>query len=142
MAFRYAAAYATLAAVAMIPGLGANRWDIFGYIAGIAITLGGTAYCYRKNGGADGEHFLDRYFALSFVTVVRLLPLFVLLALAVLITQVALGGVPEETTPVEAAFGTLFLMIAYGRIGSHIRSVAKERTRPTQAMEPAAEPPS
>ena len=63
MAFRYAAAYATFSAVAMIPGLGVNRWDVW-------------------------------------------------------------GDATEETTMAEAAVGMLFLVIAYWRIGWHIRSVA------------------
>jgi hypothetical protein len=126
MAFRYAAAYATLSAVGMLPGMGANRWDILDYIAGIVITLAGTIYCYRMNGGAGGAHFLDRYFALGFVAVIRLLPALVLITLAVIITQEVLGAVPAETTGVEATIGPLFMTAAYWRIGSHIRSVSQQ----------------
>lgn len=125
MAFRYAAAYATLSAVAMVPGLGSNQWDIVGYIAGIGITLGGTIYCYRMNGSASGQHFLDRYFALGFVAVVRLVPVFVLIALVVLVVQEVVGDVPDETTVVEATIGMLFLGVAYWRIGTHIRSISR-----------------
>src|SRR5687768_266259 len=118
MAFRYAAAYATLCAIAMVPGLGSNQWDIAGYIAGIGITLGGTVYCYRMNGSASGEHFLDRYFALGLVAVVRLLPVFILIMLVVLIVQEVMGDVPDETTVVQAIMGMLFLVVAYWRIGT------------------------
>jgi hypothetical protein len=130
MAFRYAAAYATLSAVAMVPGLGANRWDVVGYIASIGITLGGTIFCYRMNGSASGRHFLDRYFALSFVVVMRLLPVFILIVLAVLSVQEVVDDVPEETTVVEAIMGILFLAVAYLRIGTHIQSVARRRVEP------------
>jgi hypothetical protein len=124
-AFRYAAAYATLSAIAMAPGLSANQWDLVSYIAGVAITLGGTIYCYRMNGGAAGEHFLDRYFALGFVAVVRLLPIIFLTTLVILIGQEIVGDVREETTAAEAMTGILFLVIAYWRIGSHISTVAQ-----------------
>ena len=132
MAFRYAAAYATLGAIAMVPGFGSNQWDVVGYIAGIGITLGGTVYCYRMNGSASGEHFLDRYFALGFVAVVRLLPVFILVMLVVLIVQEVVAEVPDETTVVEAMMGMLFLAVAYWRIGTHIRSISRSRVGPQE----------
>jgi hypothetical protein len=139
MAFRYAAAYATLSAMAMVPGLGSNRWDIIGYMAGIVITLGGTIYCYRMNGGAGGEQFLDRYFALGLVAVVRLLPVFILIVVAILIVQELLGDVPEESTVVEGGTGILFLVAAYWRIGSHIRSVSSQNVASQgTALDPSA----
>ena len=130
MAFRYAAAYATLSAVGMFPGLGANAWDILAYTAGIAITLAGTIYCYQMNGGSRGQHFLDRYFSLGLVAVIRLLPAFILIAFGVIIAQEILGDVPADTTAVEAAIGMLFMAAVYWRIGSHIRSVSQQGLEP------------
>src|SRR5688572_23367203 len=113
-AFRYAAAYATLGAVGMVPVLSFNRWDALGYVGEVVITLCGTIYCYRMNRGPAGQHFLDRYFSLGLVVVIRLLPAFFLIFFAVLALQDLFGGGDSsQTTPVEVTASLLFLSVAY-----------------------------
>ena len=126
MAFRYVAAYSIVGAIAILPGMGANRWDVFLYFVTIASSLLGPLYCYRANGGARGERFLDRYFSLGWVAVLRLLPAMMALSITLGVVEGALGGADDGTTFSQALLTVLLLIVAYWRIGAHIRSVAQQ----------------
>jgi hypothetical protein len=125
-----------------IPGVGepplTSGLEWATYLAGTIIVLSGTVYCYRCNGGPNGTRFLERYFSVCWVVLVRFLPLGVLYA--VLVTSVPgialvvglshfLGLKGDDpvallyTAFIAGAFG--LLVACYWRVGVHIREVAQ-----------------
>lgn len=48
-------------------------WDGLGAMWSIALAVVGTIHIYRQNGGASGQRFLQRYFALGWVIGLRCL---------------------------------------------------------------------
>ena len=48
-------------AVAYIPQTTQNLWDGVGTVWSVLLAVVGTIYIYRQNGGAGGQHFLQRY---------------------------------------------------------------------------------
>ena len=77
-AFRYVLASSILmtlelALVASVPP--SNVCDYVSIPVAGLITIAGTVYCHRKNGGAGGVNFLSRYVSLGWVSFVRWLVL-------------------------------------------------------------------
>ena len=133
MAFRYVMGNVLLWAISFVPGdTTVNRWGVLAYLCWVLLTGAGTYYCYRMNAAAQGRHFMERYFALSFVVGVRLLPwLFaVLIALAILSPQPL--AEPIETTPISIAVTVGFSLLVYWRLGVHMHSL---RSPNTEALE-------
>ena len=117
----YLLAYLGLTELALVfPRPQANQWDYLLGLVGLVATVGGTAYAYRCNGGANGHHFLGRYFALGWVNAIRIaswsIPLYVVMVLVL--------DLPEETTWPNALFWSLFYLIIYQRLARHMREVA------------------
>src|SRR5438046_1702325 len=103
-ALPYLLAYMVLTAAAtMFPAETMNTWDYVIAVAVLLLTVAGTVYTYRCNGGANGTHFLQRYFAICWVIAVRwaavVIPLFVMFMFIV--------GAPEYTTWYTAAYFTV-----------------------------------
>lgn len=67
-------------AVAYIPQTSHNLWDGFGAVWSVLLAAVGTVYIYRQNGGAAGQHFLQRYFAVGWVVFIRWLAVLILVA--------------------------------------------------------------
>ena len=110
-------------AASSFPATDFNIWD--GAIAAGSILLAvvGTIYIYRQNGGAKGEHFLQRYFALGWVVTVRF---FVILVIAAIILG-ALGILAEKTSAFEFLFVALAQAVFYWRIGHHVGDLARRK---------------
>ena len=49
----------------------ANIWDRLSAGWSIALGIAGTIYIYRRNGGGEGEHFLQRFVVIGWVVTVR-----------------------------------------------------------------------
>jgi hypothetical protein len=97
-----------------------NSWDYVETAASIALVIFGTIYAYRCNGGAAGSNFLQRFLAIGWVVVVRLIAMFVLPASFVLAVFVE-----ESNTTWQAALMVIIgEAIYFERIGNHMRSVA------------------
>ena len=64
-------------ALSYIPDTFSNVWDTLSAIFSTFLAVVGTIYIYRQNGGADGQYFLQRYFAISWVVTLRLLMIFI-----------------------------------------------------------------
>src|SRR4029450_13758644 len=79
------------AAVVYIPQTMSNVWDGLGAAWSVALAVVATIYIYRQNGGADGQHFLQRYFAIGWVVGIRWLVILVLATIAFIGTLTALG---------------------------------------------------
>ena len=69
-------------AVAYIPQTTYSLWDGLGGVWSVLLAAVGTIYIYRQNGGAGGQHFLQRYFAVGWVVVVRWFVVLILVAVA------------------------------------------------------------
>jgi hypothetical protein len=129
----YFVAATTFDTVAIYWGLwvGANRnWALlFEGVVVLIIAIVGIRECFVANGGADGENFLARFFAIS-------VPVSVKLGLAgFIVTQSAyfgLRGAESSTTIDVFEFGyhifsflvvTAFPFVFYWRIAHHLRTL-------------------
>lgn len=117
-----------LAAVGYIPQAITNVWDGLGAVWSVALAALGTIYIYRQNGGADGQHFLQRYFAIGWVVTLRWFLILVLVAVACFTLLAVLGSEQEETTWYEFLALATIEVVVYWRIGFHVRDLA-QRTR-------------
>ncbi len=120
LAYTYGAIYVVCAApLGFMPHGAYNGWDTISMLVAATIAFAGIRACYLANGGPNGRDFLDRFFSLSFVVTVRLLPA---LAIAVVLLGL-LKGEKEEATVVDAITSLLGGLI-YWRTAVHTRSVA------------------
>lgn len=132
----YLAVAAGLSAVAVwIPEVTMNFWDGAGMVWSIAVAVLGTLHIYQQNGGAGGEHLLQRCLAIGWVVSLRWLVAIVLFAVAFFAATAAFGTVPEHTTWVDFLMIAAFQVGLYWRIGHHVRDVAR---RTGTAQGPAA----
>jgi hypothetical protein len=103
--------------VSILPTEETNFWDYVDVVSALIVTLAGTVYTFRCNGGTEGSHFLQRYFAIGWVVVLRwgvvVFPLFILVL-----------GVTEETTWHDAVYFGVAAIVYYQRLGHHMRDVA------------------
>lgn len=113
------------AAVGYIPQTMSNVWDGLGAAWSIALAVVATIYIYRQNGGADGQHFLQRYFAIGWVVTVRWLAVLILVGVAFFGTLAALGADTETTHWYDFVFAALVEAVVYWRIGHHVRDLAQ-----------------
>lgn len=77
---------ALFSAASFVPVDYNNLWEVIGGVWSVVLAIFGTIYIYRKNGGASGEHFLQRYFAIGWVVSVRWFVIFIIVSLAVFIS--------------------------------------------------------
>jgi hypothetical protein len=100
-------------------------WDMAGAILGLVITVLGTIFIYRQNGGASGQHFLQRYVAIGWVVSIRWF-VFVLVAAVLFGALLSMAGVSVtgQTTWQEFIFSAVMEVILFRNIGLHVRSVA------------------
>jgi hypothetical protein len=118
------------AAVGYIPQTMSNVWDGLGAAWSIALAVVATIYIYRQNGGADGQHFLQRYLALGWVVSVRWILVLILVAVAFHGTLAAVGSDTESTHWYDFLFLAVVEVVIYWRIGHHVRDVARRATAP------------
>ncbi len=95
-----------------------NVWDTIYSYGAIIITAIGTVLFYRANGGEDSDNLFERYFSLSIVVSIRLIPLFVIL---LLMLEIFID--PLNTTPLEVIFLLSWSGFVYHRMISHVRDV-------------------
>lgn len=99
-----------------------SPWSVASAWAAFAITVLGLPYLYLQNGGAQGQHFLYRYFPLS-VTVGWKFVLLMWVAQAVL--PLALPNAsPSALGWCSVAAQALINLALVGRIGLHLRRLA------------------
>lgn len=95
----------------------------------VAITVGGTIYCYVMNRRGDNREFIDRFICIGWVVSVRVIALFVGVYFLYLIAGYAVGGEEfekflESTSIVDAGLTLLVCILGYWLIGEHIKKVA------------------
>ena len=119
---------AMFTAVSYIPATVTNVWDRLGALWSVAMAVLGTIYIYRQNGGAEGQHFLQRYLAIGWVVGIRWLVIIALAMVEFIALLTALGADIGDTTWYEFLFVALAEAVVYWRIGYHVRDLA-ERTK-------------
>ena len=115
---------ALTAVTAFIPATMNNIWDVLGAAWGVLLGVMGTLYIYRRNGGAAGQHFLQRYFAVGWVVSLRWLVVIVLVAVGFFATLAALEIEAETTTWYVFLFVAVAEVVVYWRIGHHVGDLA------------------
>ncbi len=110
-------------ASAVVGGLGfiglGSQVTVWDYLAGIAmlcITIGGVLHLKRQNGGTFAGQYLERYFALGWVTGVRLL-LVGIPAAVILFGIAAAAGGEGAVYPISAAYFTAITFAWYWYTG-------------------------
>lgn len=122
----YLVVYVTCTTVlSFVPDTFANTWDILSATFSGFLAVVGTIYIYRQNGGADGQYFLQRYFAISWVVTLRWLLIFTITTVIFFILLELASVSSEEMTWYEFLYWAVFEVIVYQRIGHHVRDVAR-----------------
>ena len=116
------------AAVGYIPQTMSNVWDGLGAAWSVALAVVATIYIYRRNGGADGQHFLQRYFAIGWVVAIRWLVIIIFAAIAFYAALTAVGVETENTAWYDFVFLAIVEAVVYWRIGHHVGELA-DRTK-------------
>jgi hypothetical protein len=122
----YLVVYAGLtAAVLYVPQELNNAWDYVGAGLNVLIAILGVIHVYRKNGGANGHHFLQRYFAIGWVVALRWSVMIILLSIMFYGLLLWLGDELEETFWYEVLFQAVLGAALYWRIGRHVSDLAQ-----------------
>jgi hypothetical protein len=104
----------------LIPPSTMNFWDYAAVVCGAVLTIFGTMYVYKMNGGNEGSHFLRRYLSLGWVVVIRVvafaLPGFAVLSL--------LFEQPRQTDAISFGYFAAVWILLYQQLGKHVRDVA------------------
>ncbi len=104
-----------------------NVWDSVNTVLTIVITVLGTIYAYRQNGGSHGKDFANKFFAISFVMGIRFLVYSIgLIAVLILYWSYAYSDDEEiPTTFVEVGVYAMWYLLLYYRIGKHIEDTVR-----------------
>lgn len=126
-AIKYLMAYTVLTSLSMIHYSSSNQYDIFVGVACSFIAIFGLLFIYKCNGGRNGGNFMDRYFSIGWVIFIRFLVLLLipLLVIFFILQEVYMGGVPEETTALDAVLILALEVIYIFWVARHINYVAK-----------------
>jgi hypothetical protein len=110
--------------VCYVPQSLANIWDGLGVIWSLTLAVFGTIYIYRLNGGASGQHFMQRYFAIGWVVSLRCLVFILLISIIYFLTLDVLGTSSETTTWHDFLLYASSESFIYWRIGHHVGNIA------------------
>ena len=105
-----------------------NIWDISQDLFCIVLAVLGSIYVYRQNGGAAGNHFLQRYFAIGWVVGIRCGVIILLATAACYGTLMTVGVKTQDTAWYDLVFLVIATTLVYWRIGHHVRDLA-QRTK-------------
>lgn len=124
--FKYLMASTIMYMLSMIRYGTANDYDTYSGVAYLIIGVMGLWYVYKCNGGEKGTLFLERYLSLSWVLSIRLIVLVLipLLVISIIVEEVYLGGMSEETTLIDTTLIQVFTIIYIFWLAKHIKYVA------------------
>jgi hypothetical protein len=109
-----------MTAVMYVPLEKMNVWNYLSCAQASVLSIFGTLYLFRKNGGNAGVHFFQRYFAVGWVVAIRwtvfMLPMYLIFR--------GVMDLPEEFSGLDFASLALMELVLYQRIGHHIADVA------------------
>ncbi|MDH5389475.1 MAG: hypothetical protein OEY06_13645 [Gammaproteobacteria bacterium] len=125
--FKYLMANSILYALAVIQYETPNDYDTLAGVVGVFVTIFGLWLIYKCNGGINGKQIIQRYLSVGFIVFIRVFVLFMLPAViaSLVIQEMYLGGIPEETTM------SLFIVILASQVvliflsAKHINYIAK-----------------
>jgi hypothetical protein len=110
-----------------------NLWDHLLTAVGVLLAVPGTVWIYRRNGGAVGQHFLQRYLAVGWVVGIRWLVV-VLPSLMLYFAVLDLLDVEAvATTWHDFILFSIALLLLYWRIGHHIADIAARSAASNQS---------
>jgi hypothetical protein len=125
-ALPYLVVYVALhSVIGYIPQTTYNVWDGLGAVRSVLLAALGIIYIYRQNGGGEGQHFLQRYFAVGWVVSIRW---FAILLPAFFVFRGTLAAVGADRTNshwYDFLFIAVFEAAIYWRIGHHVRDLAQ-----------------
>jgi hypothetical protein len=119
---------ALVTVVGYIPKPTPNLWDGLEAVWSVLLAVVGSIYIYRQNGGANGQHFLQRYFAVGWVVTLRWLVVIILAAIAFYAVLAAVGADTESTHWYDFLFFAAAEAVLYWRIGHHVSDLATRTT--------------
>jgi hypothetical protein len=121
----YLVVYVALFTIASgFPNPNFNLLDAIDTLWSVMIATLGTIFIYQQNGGIDGRHFLQRYFAIGFVVSMRCL---VAIGAGIFMLYAALdrlGMSSDETTLYDLVITGIAGIIVYWRVAYHVRDLA------------------
>ena len=117
-------------AVCYLPETIVDLWDGLDAVWSILLAVVGTIYIYSKNGGAIGQHFLQRYLALGWVVTIRWLAIVLFAGVAYVVTLIAFGVEAKVATWFDFMLLVLAEAVVYWRVGHHVGDLAN-RTKVT-----------
>lgn len=98
-----------------------DAWDYIGSVGAVIMTIAGTVYCYKCNGGKNGTNFLLKYFSIGFVIGVRffvyLIPIGFLLGVY---TGIVFGQEGHPTNFLDTLVMSCWYGIQYLLMAKHI----------------------
>lgn len=112
-------------AAGYVPLLLENGWDRLGAAWSVAAVVLGTLHVYRRNGGAAGRCFLQRYLAVGWVVSVRWMATMLSVIFGMLLVIALVGREAEETTWFDFALIAGMEVMLYWRIGLHVGDLAR-----------------
>ena len=125
--FKYLMANSVLYALVIIQYDIPNKYDTWGGIVGVFITIVGLWFIYKCNGGKNGKQIMQRYLSVGFVVFIRIFVLFMLPAIitSLIIQEIYLGGIPEETTLSLFIVTVISQVVLILWVAKHINNIAK-----------------
>lgn len=105
------------------PPMFPNGWDTVQGLVGVPVSIIGTLWVYRQNGGQTGSEILQRYLALNWVLFVRFVPLIAALFIVATVTVPTFDI--EHASPVSVILHVGTIVLFYQRLGAHVRHVSQ-----------------
>ena len=100
--------------------------DYISSVGTVIITVIGTYYLYRANGGNNGEDFLGRYFSITWVVIIRLLPLMIVMLIGIIILNSYLLVDSDVLDIIFVFFNLLYGFAIYYCSYGHMADVSKK----------------
>lgn len=102
-----------------------NLWDYVNSFLSVLVPVLGTIYVYKKNGGAEGKDFANKYFSIGFVMGIRFLVYFigVIVLLIIYWSYVFPNNEEMPTTFVEVLLFFIWYVALYFQIAKHIEEI-------------------
>ncbi|MGI8924198.1 MAG: hypothetical protein ACR2HJ_09225 [Fimbriimonadales bacterium] len=101
---------------------GMNLWDWLSGASSFLLAIVGTLFIYRRNGGPEGKHFLQRILVVGWVVSIRCLVAMV--AIMFLLAVLVWSDETVDTKWYDALLFAVVEAVAYWRIGYHVRDLA------------------
>jgi hypothetical protein len=125
--FYYVMADAVLTTLVTESGTGwHDAWDAVLSVIAIVSTIVGTGWVFRLNGGGRGRNFVERYLALGFVVMIRVLAAAIPIMVAAILVPAILGHpLSESTGPIDFVVVHGLMVAFWIVLGREMRRVAE-----------------